>query len=444
MSSPRFRRARLGAPLLVVGCALAVFLRMSPGPTSADAVVEHAVGYEATVAQWTSWYGSYGLGDAGVGWCIDHGLRAPDPDLGYAPTPVDEQSPGIRAAVAWAVSAHGINPDAVRAAGVMLAIHDLMGAEYPTGLLDVDTLDPSQLAGFDGNEGNVIAQAQAIKADALAHGDLVAPLALSIAAPAVEPGATSELEVHLLDAGGRPIAGISVSLSSSGAVLASGGAVTGPGGDVRVAFTAVAGTNAFHAAADPPDPALHAYASTSEPAQRVAIPAAAHVAADTSFVAASPTTVPPTTTTTTTVAPSTTTMPTTTTSTTLAPSTTSTTLAPTTTTPPTTTTTVPVTTSVPAPTTTTTLRPAATTSTTAAPVTTETTETTTAPSTTAPVVAATSPAAPSTPVVPATASRPLPRTGVEALPLASTGSGLTLLGGALVSAARRRAAWRRR
>ena len=52
---------------------------------SALAAVVHGRGFEATVLGWTSWYGNYGLGDLGWGWCIDHGRLAPDADLGYVP-----------------------------------------------------------------------------------------------------------------------------------------------------------------------------------------------------------------------------------------------------------------------------------------------------------------------------------------------------------------------
>ena len=61
----------LAIPLLTL-CALLVFARAG----AADAQVVHGAGFEATVAGWTSWYGSYQLAGVGQTWCIDHGLQA--------------------------------------------------------------------------------------------------------------------------------------------------------------------------------------------------------------------------------------------------------------------------------------------------------------------------------------------------------------------------------
>ena len=398
--SPTFPR-RGGRAVVAALVALTIALLGRAGPDLAAAQVEPVAGHEATVAGWTSWYGAYGLGDLGIGWCIDHGLRAPDPDLGYEPTPVDEQAATTRAAVAWAVGAYGHDPDADRAAAVMLAVHDLMGAVYPIGTLDVDALDPAQLAGFDGHEAEVLAAAQAIKADALAHAHLEGTIWLAVDASPVPAGATGELVVRMTDSVGQPVVGVGVTVRSEGAWLTAGSTTTGADGRARVPFTAAEGWNGFSADATAPDPTLHAFASIAAPTQRVAVPASVPRHAEAGFVVAPPP--PPTTTTTTT----TTTVPvptsTTTTSTTTSTSTT------TTTTVPAATSTVPTTTSVPE--TTTTVE-------TAAPT---TTSTTTIPTT-----------------VWTETRGPLPRTGADSRALAALGATTTVLGALLVHAARRR------
>jgi LPXTG-motif cell wall-anchored protein len=309
-----------------------------------------------------------------------------------------------RAAVAWAVGAYGIDPDPDIAAAVMLAVHDLMGAVYPIGTLDVDALDPSQFAGFDGHEGDVLAAAQVIKADALAHAHLEGTIWLAIDALPVPAGTTGDLVVRMTDAIGQPVAGVGVTLRSEGAALSTSWTITGADGRAHVPFTAAEGWNGFSADATPPDPTLHAFASTAAPAQRVAVPARVPRHAEAGFVIAPPPP-PPTTTTTTTTTP--TTVPVTTTTST---STTSTT----TTSPSTTSTTTSTTTTVPE--STTTLPP-----TTAAPA-------TTAPSTTIPTTVWTE------------TRGPLPRTGVDSRALSALGATAVLLGALLVHAARRRAA----
>ena len=98
---PRARRRTAAATALALLGGIATLVT-----TDADralAVVEHRSGFDATVLGWTSWYGSYGLGDQGLGWCIDHGLLAPDAAYGYVPVapPMDERT---GAAVSWVVA----------------------------------------------------------------------------------------------------------------------------------------------------------------------------------------------------------------------------------------------------------------------------------------------------------------------------------------------------
>src|SRR3954454_18699721 len=157
--------AALGATFILVAVAL---LTGSVDDHRALAVVSPRVGFRATVLGWSSWYGSYDLGAAGTGWCIDHGLAAPDPAFRYVPVNATDLDADRRAAMAWIVSSHGGTRDPLDAAAVMLALHDLRGAVYPFGRLDVDHLTPGQLAGFRGREPAVIQRAQTIKAFGLA------------------------------------------------------------------------------------------------------------------------------------------------------------------------------------------------------------------------------------------------------------------------------------
>jgi hypothetical protein len=263
--------------------------------------VDRDLGYAASVDGFDSWFGSYGMGDLGPAWCIDHGSRAPDPAYGYAPVEVADQPLAVRTAVAWAIG--GAGADALEsgarpaAAAVMLAVHDLMGAVYPSGPLDVDQLLPRALAGFEGDGADVLAMARAIKADALAHQSVRAPYDLTITVGA------GEITVRLQDATGAAVGGAEVDVTADGAVLAERRARTGADGTATIGFTAGGGVIGFDASAALPDPVLHAYASTSTPAQRVAVPARVTVTAHDELVATTTTT----TETTTTTAPATTT-----------------------------------------------------------------------------------------------------------------------------------------
>ena len=85
----------------------------------------------------------------------------------------------------------------------MLVLHDLRGATYPFGRLDVDTLTPAQLAGFGGHEAEVIARARAIKADALAHAGRRAPLVLRVTLGPASPLMAQPFPMY---ASGAPVA----------------------------------------------------------------------------------------------------------------------------------------------------------------------------------------------------------------------------------------------
>jgi hypothetical protein len=395
----RWRVAALAVAALVVGSA-ALVASGGSRPTAAEVV--HAQGFEATVLGWTSWYGSYDMGALGAGWCIDHGLRAPDPALAYVPTDADDLSASTKAAMAWAVTTHGPGADAVRSAALMLVLHDLRGAVYPYGRIDVDTLTTAQLAGFGDAATAVLAEARTIKADALAHAERRAPATIGLTLSSTG-STTGVATATLTDASGARQVGVTVQLGATGAVLDASQAITGADGSVHVGFRASSSrsTVAVSAQAVVADPAVAAYAPTAAVAQRVVVPrwVTLHATATWSPPA---TTLPPTTT-----------IPPTTTSTVRS---TTTTIRPTTTTIPPSTTAVPPTTTIPP---TTTVPP---TSTTVQPTT-----TTAVPSTTAPASLA--------PQAPAVAT--LPRTGNDTAGWAAIGFGLVLMGTSLACQGRR-------
>jgi hypothetical protein len=235
-------------------------------PPVALAAVVHGAGFEATVLGWTSWYGSYDLGPLGAGWCIDHGLLAPDATFAYVPTDVPDASDDVKASIAWALSTND-GTDPVTAAAVMLVVHDLMGATYPFGRMDVDALTTANLAGYNGREADVVATARRIKADASAHVGLRAPFVLMADAPAGDPDASSvAVTARLLDAGGTPVAGATIRFGRDDRV-----ATTGADGraTVDVDPSVVAG---LPVSASVPDPHLQAFAPTLANAQRIAQP----------------------------------------------------------------------------------------------------------------------------------------------------------------------------
>ncbi len=392
------RRSRvvgaLGVAVLIWGAVVAsTGARARP----ALATVTHHLGFEATVLGWTSWYGSYDLGAIGTGWCIDHGSAAPDAAFGYRPGNPTDLRDDTKAAMAWAVTTVGGDTDPVRAAALMLVLHDLRGAVYPYGRLDVDTLTTAQLAGFGGREAAVIAQAQAIKTDALAHGARRGPLHLAVATQGTGPS-SGQVVATLTDARGAAMGGASLTLGADGADLgAPSGQVTGPDGRVTAPFDLPAGwtTGAgpavvtFTARVVTPDPTLSAWEPSTVAAQRIVIPASVTLSA------AAHLTRPPVSTTTTTTTrpkPTTTTVPASTTTTTTRPK--------------------PTTTTVPASTTTTTTRPKPT--------------TTTVPASTTTMV--TTPARPASTT---TIGGQLPVTGSNSAGWALVGAGLVLVGAAL-------------
>ena len=278
-----------------------------PGVRSraAGAVVVHHVGYQATVAGWTSWYGSYDMGSIGSAWCIDHGIAAPDPAYGYSPTTVADHDPATTRAMAWALGRYG--PDAARptAAALTLVLHDLAGAVYPQGRIDVDRMTVAGLAGFGGDEAAVLARARQIKADAVSHAALTPPLQVTATRDAGGP----DVVVRVTDRDGRPVAGATL----DGAAGVPAGTVTDATGRARRPVSPP-GTGPVSVDVTVPDLSLTAWAPPRAAAQRVARPGTTHLRITVPALPAptTTTTVRPTTTTaapptTTTVRPTTTT-----------------------------------------------------------------------------------------------------------------------------------------
>ena len=88
------------------------------------------------------------MASLGLGWCLDHGASAPDPDLVYQPTNLPGVDANTVTALAWTAGRYGPGASPIDSAAMMLVFHDFMGAVYPSGRIDVDTLSPARLSGF--------------------------------------------------------------------------------------------------------------------------------------------------------------------------------------------------------------------------------------------------------------------------------------------------------
>ena len=274
VGADRLRARRRGALALAVLAAAAALQLLHPAP--AEAAVTRLHGFRATVDGWTSWYGSYGMGELGPGWCIDHGSRAPDPAYRYAPADLSATPEDVRSAVGWVVGRHGQGTDPVQHAAVMLAVHDLMGARYPSGRLDVDRLGPDRLAGFGPHAGTVLARARQLKADGLAHRHLRGPLTLTLELGPRGGDGTVAITGRLADRTGAPVPGVAVTVTGLGAPK---DVATGPDGAFTLAAPPRGAPTSVQATAVVPRLPADAWASTTTPAQRVARPTLDQLAA---------------------------------------------------------------------------------------------------------------------------------------------------------------------
>lgn len=257
-------RAALAVAVLVAALGLHL---ARPAPAAAEVTRLH--GFRATVDGWTSWYGSYGMGPLGPGWCIDHGSRAPDPAYRYAPADLSGVPAGVQAAVAWVVARHGQGTDPVAHAAVMLAVHDLMGATYPSGRLDVDRLAADRTAGFGPHAAAVLDRARRLKADGLAHQHLRGPLALTIAMGERALDGQVPFTVRVADAAGVGVPGLAVAVTWPSHEQA---LTTGPDGRASSSVRPSGSATPVRATAVVPHLPLDAWASTTTPAQRIARP----------------------------------------------------------------------------------------------------------------------------------------------------------------------------
>ncbi len=279
----RLSKTLLAAALLL---AIAAPMRLLSPPGAASAAVEEGVGFRGVVDGFRGWYGSYRLGDLGAVWCVDHGIAAPDVALAYEPATLDDHAADTRRALAWAVGRFGPEADLVTAPALMLVLHDLMGAAYPSGRLDVDVLDVGRLSGFGGREAEVLARAQAIKTEAIGRSRLVGPLAIDVSVDQPVAGHQGTLAVTVRDANGLPIPDVAVRPQVSGAALLDGvNRVTGLDGRTHWSFEAGPGTNRFVLEAQVPDIELTSLRPTVGRAQRVARPSVLTLRAEQSFEA---------------------------------------------------------------------------------------------------------------------------------------------------------------
>ena len=276
--------ARLAAAVLLTACGLVATSPRLSG--RAAAAVTHGDGFEATVKGWTSWYGSYRLEGVGRVWCVDHGLSAPDTVDGYVDAALDDHAADTRRALAWAVGRWGASlaGDRAGSAALMLVLHDLMGAHYPTGVLDLDRLDPGELDGFGASASAILEQARRMRGDAIAHSGLQPPLALTAS---VDAGAGAVV-VRAMDATGTPVAGLPIRVNDASGGT-SDGLTTAEGTWSAAAAPPASGERTFHATAAAPDLALHSMGPTRAHAQRIAVPSVAALEASASW----PTETPP-------------------------------------------------------------------------------------------------------------------------------------------------------
>jgi hypothetical protein len=278
----RTRPARRPLALGLVALAVAAAVHVAR-PLPAAAAVTHLHGFRATVDGFTSWYGSYGMGELGPAWCIDHGSRAPDAAYRYLPADLSGVPDDTRAALGWAVAEHGGGTDPVTHAGLMLALHDLMGARYPSGPIDVDHLAVTRLSGFDGQAAQVLAAARAIKADGLAHRRLRGPLALTVGAGSPDAAGEVAVTIALRDATGQGVGGVAVQVEGAEADAT----VTGTDGTIAARARASALPTTVAASATVPRLPVDAWGSSTTPAQRVARPVRDRITASVTVAAAS-------------------------------------------------------------------------------------------------------------------------------------------------------------
>ena len=226
---PAAVRRRAGVLLLLVAAVLIAL----PLPI-ARAAVREGVGLRGTVLGRSSWYGSYDVAGIGLAFCLDAERLAPDSDYDYRLGPPITGVLG--AEIAYVAGTYGTTRDPIRAAAVKLVLHDLQGALYPRGTLDVLRLQASDLSGFSGRAADVVAAAQSMMRATVREYRL-GPYRLDVRAPAsVAPGSSFDVDVTLVDARGSRIAGANVRGQVSGASPRTVSGRTDSAGRVRFAL----------------------------------------------------------------------------------------------------------------------------------------------------------------------------------------------------------------
>jgi hypothetical protein len=255
-------------------CGLSAVLLVVLPVGSASAAVVDAVGLSGTVLGWSSWYGSYTVTGVGTGFCLDHAKLAPDSTYNYKLAATIGGTTG--AELAYVARTYGATRDAVTGAATNLVIHDLQNAVYPYGALNVMTLQPSQIAGLNGEGAKVISRARAIMSDTLAH-YLTGPYHLSLVTPtSVSATRTVPVSLSLLDGRGTAIVGARVTLTATNTTVKALTVTTDSTGKAKAVFTAT-GTNvsvAVTASTVLPSPTPLVYAASgtyAAKAQRIII-----------------------------------------------------------------------------------------------------------------------------------------------------------------------------
>ena len=275
-----------GSPPPERALVLAASLLLGLAPTPAGAVVTPLHGYRATVDGFTSWYGSYGMAGLGTAWCIDHGIRAPDPAFAYRAADLSAVPTRTRTAMAWVLGAlrRRHRPCAPRRGDARPARPHGRRATRRAGSTSTGSRS-ARLAGFGGAEALVLAEARRLKADGLRHAHLRGPLALP--RPRRRPRRPTPSHPSSCPWSTRPAAPSPDCRCRSRRAPAARSpprtVTTGADGTARTFARPVRLPLTVRASALAPRLGLDAWAPTTRPAQRVARPSVAALQASASL-----------------------------------------------------------------------------------------------------------------------------------------------------------------
>ncbi len=231
--SARRRRypRRLGA-LVTLAAILTVVLPAD----MAEAAVRTSTGMRGTVLGRTAWYGLYLIPGVGPALCLDADKAAPDTDFNYRPGQTITGTLGAQ--LAYAARVYGSTSDIVTAVAAKLVVHDLQGARYPYGELDVFRLQTSQLAGFGGREASIVTRARQVMNDVLTN-YRIGPYRLTARTPStLDDSNRVPVTISLLDGRGRPFANTRVTLTATNTTVRTIVVTTDSRGQATATFTA--------------------------------------------------------------------------------------------------------------------------------------------------------------------------------------------------------------